>query len=137
MSIPVLGVILAAASAFVVGGAWYAPGTFLPRWQKITGTDDAHMKKAFGSAMGIDAVAALVLAYVLAHFISYTDQVNGVSGISGGLATAFWAWLGFSATTILVNTALDKRDKGIILIQAGERLVTFLLMGLILGAFMR
>lgn len=134
-SISLAGVLLATVSAFVVGYFWYSPAFFLKQWQKITGADDASMKKKFGSSMGWIAVASLLTAYIMAHFISYTTQVTGVSGVAGGLETAFWLWLGISATTIIANGALDPRDSKLMAIQAGNRLVTLLLMGLIIGLF--
>jgi hypothetical protein len=134
--ISILGVILAAASAFIVGSIWYSPKTFLPRWQKITGATDAHMKKSFGMAMAWNGIAALVTSYALAHLISYCDYATGASGISGGVETAFFAWVGLSLTTLIATSSLDPRDKFITVIQGGERLVTLLVMGIILGAFM-
>jgi hypothetical protein len=136
VTIPWLGVILAALSTFIIGSLWYSPTFFLRSWQKMTGTTDADMKKKFGTSMAYMAVIGLVGAYILAHFIAYTQQATGISGISAGLQTAFWAWLGFSVTTTIAHGSLEARDSKVMVINAGNRLVTFLVMGLIIGAFM-
>jgi hypothetical protein len=131
-----LGVILAAVSALVIGTVWYGPKTFFPRWQKITGATDAHVKASFGKAMIWYIVTALLTAYVMAHFVAYAEAFTGTTGITGGLMTGFWAWIGFSVTSLASSEALDSRDKFILFIQGGDRLLTFLAMGAILGYFM-
>jgi len=136
-SIPLLGVLLAALSAFPIGSAWYSPGTFLTPWMKMTGTSDADMKKNFPRAMAYIGVASLVTAYILAHFIIYSKQATGVNGVTAGLETAFWAWLGISLTTIVVGSAMESRSAWVMAIQAGNRLVTLLAMGAIIGAFLK
>ena len=102
----------------------------------MTGTSDADMKKNFAKAMVMMGVAALLTSYVLARFMLYSQQANGTSGIINGLETAFWAWLGFCLTTVVTSSALESRNPQVMLITAGNRLVTLLVMGLILGAFM-
>ena len=134
-SISIVGVLLAATSAFVVGGIWYSPSVFLKPWMKLVGADDTHMKKMFGSSMAYIAVASLLTAYILSHFVNYSAQATGASSVTAGLETAFWIWLGISATTIVANGALDTRKPMLMVIQAGNRLVTLLLMGLIIGLF--
>jgi hypothetical protein len=115
---------------------WYGPKTFFPRWQKITGATTEYVGKNFGTSMLLNLVSALLASYILAHFISYTMLATGTSGVSAGVITAFWVWLGFCFTTLLAASGLDPRDKFLLVIQGGDRLVTLLLMGVILGAFM-
>ena len=134
-SISYVGVLLATVSAFVVGSVYYSPSVFLKQWQKIVGADDAHMKKVFGSSMGYIAVASILTAYILAHFMVYAGNATGTTGVMGGLETAFWLWLGISLTTIVANGAMDPRPAKLMWIQAGNRLVTLLVMGAIIGLF--
>jgi len=136
VSIPIWGVLFAALSAFLIGGVWYSPTMFLNSWMKMTGTKDADMKKNFPVAMALMAVGALLTAYILAHFIAYTEQSTGTVGVAAGLQTAFWAWLGLSLTTVVAEGALENRSRMVMVINAGNRLVTLLVMGLILGLFM-
>ena len=81
-------------------------------------------------------VGALLTAYILAHFMLYTHAYTGASGVMNGLQTAFWAWLGLSLTTTVAHGIMEPRDGMLMVINAANRLVTFLLMGLILGLFM-
>lgn len=135
MEISLVGVLLATVSAFVVGSLWYSPSLFLNQWKKMVGADDAHMKEKFGSSMVYIAVASIITAYVLAVFTNYTIQATGASNLMAGVQTAFWLWLGIAATTVVANGALDTRPPMLMVIQAGNRLVTLLLMGIIIGLF--
>ena len=136
VSIPFWGVILATLSSFLIGSIWYSPTTFLKPWQKMTGTSDADMKKNFGSSMVWIGVSSLITAYVLAHFIRYTEHVTYATGVTAGVQTALWIWLGIGLTTIVTAGAMESRDKMVMAITAGNRLVTLLVMGIIIGAFM-
>jgi hypothetical protein len=135
-TIPLIGVLLAALSTFVIGSFWYGPALFLNQWMKLTGTTQEKMKKKFAGAMVLMAIGALLTAYILAHFILYSEHFTGTAGVSAGLETAFWAWLGISLTTIVANGALEDRDPKLMVMYAGNRLVSLLVMGVILGLFM-
>jgi len=103
----------------------------------MTGTSDADTKKNFPMAMAWILVASLVTAYVLAHFMVYTQSATGTTGVTNGLQTALWAGLGLCVTTVITSTAMENRDYKYMAIVAGNRLVTLLVMGLILGLFMK
>lgn len=134
-NISLIGVVLAAISAMVVGSIWYSPSVLLKPWMKMTGTSDADMKKNFGAAMILMFLAALLTAYVLAHFMLYSAAYTGTNGVPNGLTTAFWAWLGLSLTTVVTGGAMESRDPRVMYITAGNRLATLLVMGIIIGLF--
>jgi len=136
-SISAVGVILATLSSFIVGSIWYMPATFMPAWMKLTGTTDEQLKARFPMGMAAIGVASLVTAYILAHFMVYTSYATGTTGVANGLETALWAWLGISATTVVSATVLEPRKPMYMVITAGNRLATLLVMGLILGLFMK
>jgi hypothetical protein len=134
--VSIIGVLLAAVSAFVIGGLWYSPTFFLKPWMKMVGSSQAEMQKKFGSAMGLMVIGALLTAYILAHFMVYAEAYTGTSGISAGLQVAFWAWLGLALPTVVAGGALEPRNPMLMVIYAGNRLVTLLVMGIVLGLFM-
>jgi len=136
-SISWVGVIIATLSSFVVGSIWYMPSTFMPAWQKLTGTSDAETKKNFPMAMAWIGVSSLITAYILAHFMVYTQSATGTAGVTNGIQTALWAWLGLCATTAVSAGAMESRGVNYYLITVGNRLVTLLVMGIILGLFMK
>ena len=137
VDVSVTGIILAAASVVVVGSVWYSDKMFGKQWKKIIGLKDADMKKAMGPAMGWMVVVSLLTAYVLDHFINYIHNFEtDISWVSAGFWAGFWVWLGFGLTTIIAHGVFEPRDKKVMWIHAGNRLVTLLVMGLILGYFL-
>ncbi|HEY5446073.1 MAG TPA: DUF1761 domain-containing protein, partial [Pyrinomonadaceae bacterium] len=73
-------------------------------------------------------ISALVLVYILAHFVQYTKARTTLDGIQ----TAFWLWLGFIATTQLATVVFEQRKLGLYLINVGYQFVACSLAGVIL-----
>ena len=131
------GVILAALSAMVIGSVWYSSALFGKPWMKIIGLNDKDMKKKMGSVMVGLVVVSLITAFVMSYFIAYTHNFLGDSWLKAGAVTSLLAWFGFSLTTIFAHGLFEPRDKKVLYINSGNRLVTLLAMGLILGAIMK
>ncbi len=135
--VSVVGVLLAALSAMIIGMIWYSPAVFGKPWMKMMGINDKDMKNKMTQATAWLVVASLVTAYVLAHFIAYTYNYAGGSWLSAAVLTSLWVWLGFVATAIVAHGVFDPRDKKVHYINAGNRLVTLVIMALILTPFMK
>lgn len=128
-----LAVLLAALSSMVVGMIYYAPAVFGKKWMALAKIDEKRYQKELPRLMPVMFVAALVVAYVMAHVIYAEHRFFGNSWLSDSVSTAFWLWLGFSATTLVVHNALEQRPTKLTFISVGNRLLSFLAMGLILG----
>jgi hypothetical protein len=133
----VLGIVLAAVSAMVIGTLWYSSALFGKPWMKIIGLSEKEMKKRVGSAMVGLIVVSFVTAIVMSYFIAYTHSFVGGSWLKAGAITSLLAWLGFASTTIFAHGLFEPRDKKVLYINTGNRLVTLFVMGLILGALMK
>lgn len=134
--VSVWGVIVAALSALVIGTVWYSKSLFGNSWMNATGVSDKDMKKNFPMAMPVLIVASLVTAYVLALFIKYFHAYHGGSWYKAGVWTALLAWVGLAGTALVAHEAFEKRSKKVVSINLGNRLVTLVVMGLIIAAFM-
>ena len=121
-------ILLAAVAGIAVGSIWYSPLLFSSTWMKLSGKKD--MGK-MGPNMSLVAVFALVESYVLAHFVVYTSATT----IMGGLETGFWLWLGFVATTMGLNYVFGGRSLKLYALDAGNHLLTILVMGAILATW--
>jgi hypothetical protein len=135
--VSILGVLVAAVSAMIVGYVWYSPALFGRQWMKIIGVSDKDMKRDMPQAMPLLVVASLLTAYVLARFTVLTHSYHGGSWVVAGLDTALWAWVGLAATTVVAHGVFDPRSKKAFYINIGNRFVTLILMGLIIGLFMK
>jgi uncharacterized membrane protein len=130
---PWAGVIMSALSAIVVGSIWYSPWVFGAQWQKMIGLSDKDMKKRATTALAWLIPASFLTAYVLAHFIMAAHGYYHGTWMNDSLQTAFWAWVGFGLTTVVAHGVFEPRDRLVMAINAGNRLATLLIMGLILG----
>ena len=83
--------------------------------------------------MPIMLLAALIAAYILAHFMFMAHAFYHDSWLGAGVTTALWLWAGISLTTLVVHNALDQRPFKLTLLSCGNRFLSLLAMGLILG----
>ena len=126
-----LAVLCASVLKFVIGGVWYAPPVFGPRWGAIVGVSPEAFKARMIQAMVADLVSSFVLAWVLANVLKFTGAVGWIPGAR----VAFFLWLGFVATTLISTTMYEGRPIALFGINAGYWLVSMLIMGGLIGAW--
>jgi len=129
------GVLLAAISSMVVGSIWYAKGVFGKHWAAMAKVKMDRKPKPgeMFKMLSLTFVASLITAYVLAHVSWLAHQYFKDSFMHDTLSTAFWVWLGFTACRLLVHDLFEGRPKELTLLNASHELVTFLVMGVVLG----
>lgn len=123
-----LGVVLAAAAFFVVGGVWYG-ALFSKLWMQLSGMTEERAQKSnlplvFGMTALLGAVAAVGLAAVIG-----ADATAG-TGVLAGLAVA----LLIVTPVLAIQSMYDRKAVTLLAINAGYNLVGFAAMGLIIGA---
>ena len=124
-----LAIIVAAVSAFILGGFWYSPVLFGKRWMKETGiTQEAAKKSNQYMIFSISFLLSLLAAIFLALFIG---EGNALQGIHAGL----FSGVGWVATFFGITYLFEFRSIGHFLINAGYSVLTLMLMGLIIGAW--
>ncbi len=128
MNVNLLEVLVAAIIPMVIGFIWYGP-LFGNQWMKISGITKKDMQKDMSKTYGIMFVGALVMSYVLAHFITYTGANDLISGAVGG----FWIWLGFIASVRISDVLFNKGSMNLYYLDVAYRLVSLLAMGAVLG----
>jgi len=116
----------------VVGSIWYTPKVFGDKWEKWAKLDKKHMANP-AVAISITLVVSLITAYVLAHVTFLANQFFGHSFLQDALSTAFWVWLGFTATRFITHDAFENRPRKLTILNITHELVTFMVMGLIIG----
>jgi hypothetical protein len=71
----------------------------------------------------------------MAHFIAYSGYFYpDYSGVTTGLLTGLWAFVGFVIPLLVSNTIFSKGSTELLKINLGNQLVTLLVIGAILGA---
>lgn len=124
-------ILAAAASAFVLGGVWYAPGVFGRGWMQECGFTADSLKKMGGAGriFATSFVLELAMAFNLAAFLG--PKASLAFGTFAGAAAGFgWVGLSFGVTYLF-----ERRSLRIFFINGGYHAVAFTLMGAILGAW--
>jgi hypothetical protein len=121
-----------------IGSIWYGP-LFGGRWMKLSGITPDAMDPAKASGMGktylLAFAGSLVMSYVLAHSLVFAAAYFKMSGISAGLMSGFWNWLGFIAPVTLSAVLWEGKPWALWVLMNGYYLVTLLVMGTILSVW--
>ncbi|HUD11009.1 MAG TPA: DUF1761 domain-containing protein [Candidatus Saccharimonadia bacterium] len=120
--------LLAVVVYFGVGALWYSPVMFMKMWQGEIKKKTGDMNMA-ASSMIITFLAMLVLVAVEAYII----QSTGTQGAFRGAYLGAKLWLGFVATTALINNVFQGTSKKLYAIDLGYHLVGIVLTGAILA----
>ncbi len=120
--------LIAAISAFGLGGLWYSSALFGKTWQRETGLSDEKLRAAnklriFGLSFILCLIAAVAFSMVIGPDASFFMAFH--SGIGIGLA-----WV---ATSLGVNYLFELKSFKLWTINAGYHTLQFTLYGLIFG----
>ncbi len=119
-------VLVAAVSAFILGGPWYSEAMFGKAWKRESGNKTpgaGHPAKVFGIAFLWALVAAAAFACI----------VGPAPELKHSLSMAAVVGFGFVASSYGVNYQFAGRSFLMWLIDAGYHFVKFMLYGLIIG----
>ncbi len=122
-------ILIAAVLYMIIGMVWYSKLLFGPLWMKLSGIKDSDRVEN-----KIHIVWSGVVALVMAYFIAYFQAYLGVTTVSDGMYVGFCFWLGFVATTQISAVIWGKMPFQLFLIHTGSKLLSFLVMGGIIGA---
>lgn len=128
-----MAVLAAAIAAMAIGFLWYGP-LFGNEWKKlmgITGKSVKEMRMTPIQAMIGGFASMLIMAYILAHFVDYTQAVTFLDGAIAGI----WIWLGFIATVQLGSVLWEGKPVKLYIINTLHYLVGLIAMGGILAVW--
>jgi len=132
-----LAVLVCGVVSMILGALWYGP-LFSKQWVALSGMTPEKMeegKKKMTSGYLVTFIGALVMAYVLAHTLVFAQSYMEVEGISSGLSTGFWMWLGFIAPVTLGSVLWEGKSWKLYFINNGYNLILLLIMGSILAVW--
>lgn len=123
-------VAVAALLSFAIGGLWYSPLMFAKVWMKEAGLSEQATRDApMGRIFGLAALASLVMAFNLAAFI------GPKASLSFGLFAGAAAGIGWVAMSLGVIYLFEQRSLKLWLINSGYQVLTYTLMGGVLGVW--
>jgi hypothetical protein len=123
-------IIVAAVSAFVLGGAWYSPLMFGNAWMKVAGMSEESVKQAnMAKIFGGSIVLTLIAAVNLGMFLGPNSDL--AFGIAAGAATG----IGWIVPAFGVVYLFEQRPTLQWFINGAYWVATFIIMGAIIGAW--
>lgn len=133
-----LAVLVAAVASMAIGFAWYGP-LFGKQWMALSGISPEKISATKGKGMGpiyaLASLGSLVMSYVLAHALVFASSYLNVSGVSAGLMTGFWNWLGFVVPVTLSSVLWEGKSWKLWRLNCSYYLVSLLAMGVILAVW--
>lgn len=128
-SINYFAVLVAALSAFVIGGLWYSV-LFGNAWMNENGFSEETLKKgSMGKIFGGAFILSFIISFVLVLFLG-PERDAMVGATAGLLAGLFWV-----AAAMGITYLFERKSLKLFLINAGYHVITFTIMGLILGVW--
>ena len=126
----VWAILVAAISAFVIGGLWYSPALFGRAWERANGFTGSP--KAQPKVFVLSFLFSVVMAVNLAFFLADPKTTAAFGATAGFLAGFGWAAMGLAIVALF-----EQRSWKYSLINGGYLTVALTVMGLILGAWRR
>ncbi|CAN5234814.1 hypothetical protein BH23BAC1_BH23BAC1_36520 [soil metagenome] len=125
-----MAVLVAAFSTFLIGGLWYSPVLFGKVWMKENNLHEDDLKGGTTKIFGLAFLFALVMSFNLAMFLN--DEATDAAW---GATAGFLAGFGWVAMSIFTIGFFERKSLTYMLINAGYITISFIIMGLILGAW--
>lgn len=127
-------VLAGGVASMILGYVWYSMPVFGKTWAREIGKSADDLKKsANGGMYFLMFLSALVLSYIMIHFVVYA----GAKDAMGGATTGFWAWLGFAATTGVSKKIFQGTSWTLFMIDYGYHLVQFLVVGALVASMLK
>lgn len=131
-----LALILAVVASMAIGFVYYMTPFIAKPWMKLMGYSKEDVKPT-GNEMakmyGTSAVLALVTAFILSNVMTMSMAYFNYDGISTGLMSGFWMWLGFVMPVQLTDVLFSKKPIKLFAINTGYQLLSLLAMGVVIG----
>lgn len=128
----VFGALIAGIAGFVAAAVWYAPFTFGPLWLRFAPDALDRLEHTLARRLShytIALVASWVQAFALEALLLFCHR----QGLGFALALAGLVWLGFCASTSLMDGLFRRRLARDWMLDMGHRLLVLVAIAIVLG----
>jgi len=123
-----LAVVVAALVYFFIGSIWYSPVLFANAWMKEIGKSKDEL-----NPNPFIYILCFVLTVIAAFALACIFQLTALEGLVSGLFTGLAAGIAIAAAIAITTMFNDFSRYKLYLINVGYHVVSFTLMGAILG----
>jgi len=140
MNVPVnyWAILVCGIASMVWGSIYYGPlfGKMyisMMGWDKKSPAEQEAAKKGMMKSYVLSFVGSLVMAYILSHVLAFGTSYMHSEGVSAGLSTGFWMWLGFIAPVTMGDILWGNKTWKFWLLSNAYYLIQLLIFGVILS----
>jgi uncharacterized protein DUF1761 len=126
-----LAVVGAGLVSMLIGFFWYSLKVFGTSWMKESKLTKKDMEKGPGAGYAVMVVTSLLQAYVLAHFVDFTNATT----VFEGAQTGAWIWIGFVGTAYAGTYLFPRKSRKLWAIDAGFYLAVLMAQGALLAVW--
>lgn len=123
----VLGVVLAAAAAWVFGAIWY--GVIGKKWMEASGLTEESIDRRNPAPYIVSFICTLLVAGMLRHIL----VMGGIEGVGKSVLTGLGLGLFVASPWIVTNVMFAQRDKSLIWMDSAYPTIGMALMGGVLA----
>lgn len=123
-----LAALVAALAFFAIGALWYSPLLFSRPWQRAIGMDP----QAAQAPNPMLFVATGVAYFIQAVTLGAIARSTGATDVMDGLVLGLFIGIGIAAMGLWVNTSYEQRPASLLWINAGNALLGFVVMSIIM-----
>lgn len=138
MEVPInwIAVFVAGIINMAIGFLWYSDNLFGKEWRRLQGISEGKPSQdGMMKMMGLGFGSALLMAFVLSNAMVFAGSYLNTDGVSLGLMTGFWNWVGFMFPIFLGGYLYEKKPVKLVIINSGYWLVSLLAMGVIIAVW--
>ena len=123
----VLGVVLAAAAAWVFGAIWY--GVIGKKWMEASGLTEESIDRRNPAPYIVSFICTLLVAGMLRHIL----VMSGIEGVGESVLTGLGLGLFVASPWIVTNVMFAQRNKSLIWMDSAYPTIGMALMGGVLA----
>jgi hypothetical protein len=124
-------VLVSGLAMWVLGAIWYSPLAFAKKWAALVPGPSGDKKKTMMAGMVMSLVGDILLAFVMAHIVIWSNS----NEFGRGLFIGFVMWMGFFAATAIPQSIFEGRPFKLFAINQAYNLLGLMLVGGILACW--
>jgi hypothetical protein len=128
-----LAILAATVASWLVGAAWYMALGKL--WMEAIGKTQEELVGPSGKPSPVPFIVSFLAELVMAVVLALLVVRAGPATVFNGIATGFLAWLGFVATSMIVNHRFGGDRPMLTVIDSGHWLAVLVVQGAVIGLF--
>jgi hypothetical protein len=123
-------VLVAALSAFLLGGLWYSPALFGSAWLKANNFSPGNAPAPSAKTFAISFAISIVMSINLAMFLN-----DPKTDLAWGATAGFLAGFGWAGMGIAIVAMFEQRPWLYVFVNGGYLTIALVIMGAILGGW--